>query len=167
MAEELTLPRWLEASEILDRAASGEGGFVAWTIDASYPADDPEDHPRIGCLRIWYTLENGEWCRLNPKSPKIAEIRARLDAGALGSQMRQWATAYDDPPREPDEEPFGIGVGNERKLLAYRGRLWETGWGTSPFDEGIEFEIESFSQNDVGSVCYYEKTDDEYRMVLG
>jgi hypothetical protein len=117
-----------------------------------------------------YTLEDGSWAKLSPSSEKSSLLLALLeDPSNLMPAPTEWATAYDDPPRDAEEAAFGVGVGRELKLMAYRGRFWEIlpAGVKDPYEDGIDTEIESYSCNDVGSCCYYEKEDGVFKMVIG
>jgi hypothetical protein len=162
-----TEKKFLAPAEILSRGKAGTGGLVVWSIDAAYPEEGPCcDHPRVGRFHIMYTLEDGSWCRIPHKSAKAGMLAVLL---ALEEPTTEWATAYDDPPQDEDERPFGVGPPGKQKLMAYRGRIWDysSKWETDPFEDGLESEIESFSMADVGSVCYYEKKDGVFQMVIG
>jgi len=162
--------KFLSADEIVSRARSGAGGLIVWTIEGAYPAEGAEqDHPRVGRCNAWYTLEDGTWCRIPHKNAKAASIKAAL---MLDETATEWATAYDGPPADEEDKPFGIGGPGERQnLMAYWGRHWRfdppLDSAPDPFEDGIECEICDFSTNDVGSVCYYEKKNGNFEMVVG
>lgn len=158
---------YFTAAEIIARAKAGTGGLIVWSIDAAYPPETLGcDHPRVGRFNAMYTLETGKWCRIPHKAAKAAAL-AELLAAELPTI--EWATAYDDPPQDDEEKPYGIGPAGKEKLMAYRGRVWDLNpaWHDCPYEEGVESEICDFSMNDVGSCCYYEKKDGVYDMVIG
>jgi hypothetical protein len=159
--------KFLTTDEIVSRAKAGTGGLIAWCIDAAYPAEKTgQDHPRVGRCYAMYTLEDGRWCNIPPRNAKSQGLLAALQ---LDDHVVEWATAYDDPPRDPEEMPFGLGPAGQQKLMAYRGRLWSYVPTAlkDPFEEGVDCEIHDFSMTDVGSVCYYEKKDGVFEMVIG
>jgi hypothetical protein len=166
-----TKKKYLSPEEIVARAKAGTGGLIAWTIDACYPEEGQFPSglsPRVGRCYAWYTLEDESWCRIPHTSAKAAALRDLLQS--FGAGVVEWATAYDDPPRDDDEKPFGVGPPGHEKLMAYRGRYYQTDTlmsGDDPFEDGIEGEISDYSTNDVGSVCYYEKKDGVFKMVIG
>jgi hypothetical protein len=159
--------KFLTSDEILARAKAGTGGLIAWCIDAAYPPEKADqDHPRVGRCYAMYTLEDGKWCNIPPRNAKSQGLLAALQ---LDETAVEWATAYDDPPSDQEEMPFGVGPPGRQKLMAYRGRLWSymPKGIEDPYEEGPDTEIEAFSCNDVGSCCYYEKKDGVFQMVIG
>lgn len=160
------------AQQIVDDVVAGKRGIYVWTIDAANPPEGPCcEFPRIGRIYVYYTDDSGRWIRIPYQNAKAAAVLEALKGSKI--EMIEWATAYDDMPRDADEEPFGVGPSGKQKLMAYRGRLWQdvpvsANAQPDPFDECVECEINDFSMADVGSVCYYEKDKaGVFQMVIG
>ncbi len=165
--------KYLSPEEIVSRAKNNQGGLIVWTIDAAYPPEGPypSGYPRVGRCYVWYTLPDETWCSIPHTSAKAAAVRKLLETFDP-KDIVEWATAYDDAPHadEPEELKHGIGPVGKQKLMAYRGRYYQTSTllcPDDPFEDGIEGEISDFSTNDVGSVCYYEKKNGVFEMVIG